>query len=84
MKLTNVKQVEAFKEAVNKCENDVWLMSIYGDKFNLKSALSQYIAMGALLDEHGDELELFCAFKDDERHFREFFRDYPEVIFPNK
>ena len=39
-----------------------------------------YLAFGKLLDEHGDELELFCQFKDDEGHFLKFFRDYPEVL----
>ena len=40
----------------------------------MKSSLSQYIAMGALLGEHGDELELFCEKKEDEPIMLEFER----------
>ena len=45
----------------------------------MKSALSQYIALGVLLGQHGDELELFCDSKQDEGLFLEFFIKYPEV-----
>ena len=59
MKLTNIKQVEDFIAAVNRAHSNVWLVSPQGDRYNMKSALSQYIALGALLGQHGDELELF-------------------------
>ena len=49
MKLTNVKDVQMFIDTVNSCENDVYLKSLEGDVFNLKSSLSQYIAIGRLL-----------------------------------
>lgn len=58
MKLTNIKQVEDFIAAVNRAHSNVWLVSPQGDRYNMKSALSQYIALGALLGQHGDELEL--------------------------
>lgn len=48
MKLRNIEDVEGFLDAVSQCTGDVWLESPYGDKYNLKSKLSQYIAMGAL------------------------------------
>lgn len=80
MKLTNIKELDAFKEAIAKCRGDVWLTSPFGDKYQLKSLFNQYIAFGALLSDHGDEMELFCQFKDDEGHFMKFFRDYPEVL----
>lgn len=80
MKLTNVKLVHKFLTAVTKCEGDVWLESQQGDKFNLKSPLSQYVAVGALLQDRGDELELFCANRDDQKHFYEFFKENPEVL----
>ena len=72
MKLKNSVQVEAFMEAVNKCEGNVFLRSLQGDIFNMKSALSQYIAMGALLGQHGDDLELFAEKKEDEHILLEF------------
>lgn len=80
MKLTNIKELDAFKEAIAKCKGDVWLISPYGDKYQLKSLFSQYLAFGKLLGERGDEMELFCQFSEDERHFLKFFNDYPNVL----
>ena len=79
MKLTKISQVQDFLTAVNKAKDNVWLMSIYGDKYNLKSLLTQYVAMGALLGDRGDELELFCDSKEDESLFLNFFHNHPEV-----
>ena len=80
MKIKKINQVNEFLQAVEKCKHDVWLTSPYGDKYNLKSALSQYIAIAALLGNHGDELELWCDSKDDEQYFFDFFNHNPQVI----
>lgn len=56
MKIKNVKDVNVFLGVVNECTGDVILTSEYGDKYNLKSTLSQYIAIAALLGQHGEEL----------------------------
>ena len=66
MRLTNMKDVKKFIEAVNACEHDVYLKSLEGDVFNLKSSLSQYIAIGRLIEESGDNLELFAQTREDE------------------
>lgn len=66
MKLNNVTDVQKFIAAVNSCKNDVYLRSQEGDQFNLKSSLSQYIAIGRLLEESGDSLELFAQTREDE------------------
>ncbi len=79
MKITNMDQVNDFLAAVDQCKGDVWLVSNYGDKFNLKSKLSQIIGIGELLKTHGDELELFCDNKEDEQYLFDFFREHPEV-----
>lgn len=80
MKLTKTTEVHAFQAAVNACKGDVWLESPNGDKYNLKSLFSQYIALDAMLSENGDELELFCALREDEANFFKFFRENPEVL----
>ena len=66
MKLSNITDVQKFTAAVNACEGDVYLKSVEGDVFNLKSSLSQYIAIGRLLEESGDSLELFAQTREDE------------------
>ncbi len=66
MKLKDANQVNSFLAAVNECKDQVYLVSPYGDKFNLKSQLSQYIAIAALVNQAGEDLELFCDTKEDE------------------
>lgn len=80
MKIKNIKDVEAFLTTVNKCNGDVILTSVYGDKLNLKSKLTQYIAIAKLLGEHGEELELWCSDKNDENNFFEMFAEHPEMV----
>ena len=80
MRLTKAIEVEDFLKAADNAKNNVYLRSVYGDCYNLKSALSAYVAVGALLGEHGDELELFCDSREDKRFFCRFFKDHPEVL----
>lgn len=79
MKIKNIEEVEGFLDAVNKCKGEVWLESPDGDKFNLKSKFSRYIALGALLSESGDNLELFCSLPEDEHYFYKYFMSFPGV-----
>lgn len=79
MRITKIDQANAFLEAADRCEGNVCLKSPYGDVYNLKSKLSQYIAIAALLGEHGDELELYCDNRNDESIFFEFLSNNPEV-----
>jgi len=66
MKLKNINDVEAFMKVIDQCKNNVFLHSPEGDVFNLKSKLSEYIAIGRLLESNGDWLELFANSKEDE------------------
>ena len=79
MRLKNIEEVNAFLATVDTCKGDVWLESQYGDKISLKSNLSRYIAMGALLRDENEVLELFCAYKEDEQKFLKYFKDNPGV-----
>ena len=72
MKLRNIKEVEEFRKVIHDCTGDVYLKSQDGDVFNLKSALSEYIALGQLLSEQGDNLELFADRREDEARLIEF------------
>lgn len=79
MRLYNMTELNEFLAIVNSCEGSVWLESNAGDKFNLKSNLSQYIALGALLEHDGAELELFCTSREDEAKLIEFFHQHPQT-----
>lgn len=80
MKIKNIKDVNTFLEVVNECNGDVMLTSAYGDKFNLKSALTQYVAVAALVGEHGEELELWCSDREDEAKFLSMFKENPKMM----
>ena len=51
MKLQNIHEVEDFRKVIHQCKDDVFLKSQEGDVFNLKSAMSEYVALGRLLSE---------------------------------
>ena len=80
MKLANIKEVNNFLRTVDECTGDVWLESVDGDKINLKSKLSQYVAISALISCESDKLELFCSKREDEERFFKFFHENPEVL----
>lgn len=79
MKLHNEIEINDLLDAINKATGEVWLESYYGDKYNLKSTLSRYVAIAAMIGEHSDELELYCQ-KQDEHLFMKFFKDHPDSL----
>ena len=76
MKIRTIKDVQDFVAIVNKCKGEVWLESIHGDKYNLKSALTQYVAMADLVRDHNDELELFASNAEDEAILMDFIANH--------
>lgn len=76
MLLKNVHDVDLFMDAINRCRDDVILMSRDGREIlNLKSKISQYVAIERLHRECGDEYEIFCMNKADEGYMLKFFYD---------
>jgi len=45
MKITKIKNVESFMDVVNGCSGDVFLETEDGSCLNLKSKLTQYVAL---------------------------------------
>ena len=80
MRLNNIKELQEFLAIINSCEGSVWLEYVEGDRFNLKSELSRYVALGALLEHKGNELELYCSSHVDESKFIAFFAKNPETV----
>lgn len=80
MKFTEPSEVNDFLRTVDDCKGEVWLESTQGDKIVLNSVLSHYIAMTMLLTQHGDMLELFCQYPEDEAKFFRYFKKHPDVI----
>lgn len=65
MRLRSEADIREFLDTVKSCEGSVYLKSPEGDIFNLKSSLSCYVAIGQLIQEKGDALELFADRRED-------------------
>lgn len=50
MKIRNIEQLTDFLKVIDSCKGDVYLTSVYGDRYNLKSAMTQYIAIAAFME----------------------------------
>ena len=75
MRLTNIKDVQKFIDVVSSCEHEVYLKSLEGNIFKLKSSMSQYIAIGRLIQESGSSLELFANDKNDQIRLINFLHE---------
>lgn len=72
--LKDIYDLDAFMGAVKDCKEDVWLIkNDKSEQFNLKSVLSRYIALGRLLEEMGDQYEIFCNNAADEGLLLKYF-----------
>lgn len=80
MRLKNSKEIQAFQEAIANCQGDVWLETPRGNKYDLKSLCCHYLAIDELPEDEGNELELFCQYKEDELNFFRFFEEYPDAL----
>lgn len=76
MLLKNVHDIDLLIDAIGHCRDDVILRSVDGkEEFNMKSRLSQYIAIERLHRECGDQYEFFCMNPSDESYMLKFFYD---------
>ena len=79
MKLSDIGEVKDFLTVVNRCEGDVWLQSKEGNKINLKSSLSQYVAVAELIRDEGNNLELYCSKPSAEAKFVVLFSEHADI-----
>ena len=82
MRLRSEADIQEFLDIVASCEGDVYLKSPEGDIFNLKSSLSRYIAVGRLIEEEGDSLELFASRREDRARLMNLVADLNSVSIP--
>ncbi len=73
MKLENVTDIDKFFAVVDSCEGKVELVTAEGDRLNLKSKLSQYVALTkAFTDGTIPEMELVCYNAEDVAKFTRY------------
>jgi hypothetical protein len=76
MKLSNVTDIEDFWKTIDKCQGSVWLESANGDRLDLKSVFSRYLAIGKLIEDRNEELELFASDREDEHMLMQFLKTH--------
>jgi hypothetical protein len=73
MKVMNISNVDDFFKVVDSCEGKVELVSKEGDRLNLKSTLTQYVALAKVFSNgYIRELELVVHEANDVKKFMEF------------
>ena len=67
MKIYNVESPEKFLEAIQQCKGSVELISKQGDRLNLKSELTKYLAISKLFADTTliNDMELVASDPDD-------------------
>ncbi len=66
MKIKNITNPQRFFEVVGECKGRVELVTDEGDRLNLKSKLSQYVALTQMFkDAHIDEIDLVVSEPED-------------------
>lgn len=66
MKITNLSNVEGFLKTVSECKGTVELFTKEGDRLNLKSELTKYVALTSFFkDSKIPEMEVILSEPDD-------------------
>ncbi len=66
MKIKNITNPQRFFEVVGNCKGRVELVTSEGDRLNLKSKLSQYVALTQMFkDARIDEIDLVVSEPED-------------------
>ncbi len=75
MKISNIKDTEAFFKVIDSCEGKVELVTGEGDRLNLKSKLSQFVSLANIFqadDSIIPELEIIAYEPEDSKRLLEF------------
>ena len=76
MKVKNVKDVEKFFKVIDDCKGKVELVTDEGDRLNLKSKLTQYVALSSVFaDPTIGEMELIAHEPEDVQRLVMFMYD---------
>lgn len=51
MKVQNIIDIDKFFKAIDSCQGDVELLTLEGDRLNLKSQLCKYLAFAKIFSE---------------------------------
>ncbi len=73
MKITNISDINEFFKVIDQCKGRVELTSTEGDRINLKSRLTQFVAMAQIMDTtYVKELELVASEPEDVKRLLDY------------
>ena len=75
MKYRTQNEVKKFEEALNECTRTVWLRSVSGKYYNLKSAKEHDAAMAEWVRDTDNETEIYTNSYEDEAVMMKFIRE---------
>lgn len=76
MRITSKPQADELLELASKAQGQVKLCSVFGDVYNLRSDLSAYTAIAAMIDDHKDALYITCSEETDQLVFDKWAAKY--------
>lgn len=77
MKIYNIDDVQQFLDIIKKCKGSVELVSSQGDRLNLKSELTKYLAISKLFNDNTfiNEMELVASEPEDVQMLMKYMTD---------
>lgn len=76
MKINKINDINKFFEMIDSCTGKVELISMEGDRLNLKSKLTQYISLAKVFsDETITELEIIAYEAEDADRLMSFMEE---------
>lgn len=77
MKIYNVENPEKFLEVIKQCQGTVELISQEGDRLNLKSELTKYLAISKLFADNTliNNMELVASDPDDVKFLMQYMME---------
>ncbi len=77
MKIYNVENPEKFLEVIKQCKGTVELISQEGDRLNLKSELTKYLAISKLFADNTllNNMELVASDPDDVKFLMQYMME---------
>ena len=83
MKVTNVTDIDGFFKMIDSCKGKVELVTGEGDCINLKSKLSQFVALAKVFSSNEiPELELVADDKEDVTRIMDFMMRQDRQVKP--
>lgn len=77
MKIYNIENPEKFLEVIKQCKGSVELISQEGDRLNLKSELTKYLAISKLFADNTliNNMELVASDLDDVKFLMQYMME---------